>query len=295
MFSLKYFFERKYSIMQFNAMARLLHNSRLLISTRQTGAPFGNLQSSGLHSTASLNDDGTSNAMPEKPKRPVNAYIRFAQSIRSALATSNPKASPTEISKLAAVKWQTLDQASKAKLEDEYKREQAIWLQKNAKYLSQLTDAQKQELKTERQNRIEEKVKRDQKRLLKELGRPKRPLNSFFLFCAQHKPVQGLTKDENKEQMKKLGLQWKQLSGSEKERYVKEAETEMKRYQEEMKKWEDKMLASEHTEVVRKRNVLLPPTPASSRARKGQQSAVKNVTATASVKPNKPTSTTARP
>uniref|UniRef100_A0A182NB24 HMG box domain-containing protein n=1 Tax=Anopheles dirus TaxID=7168 RepID=A0A182NB24_9DIPT len=279
--------------MQFNAMARFLCSSRLLLSTRQTSTPFAAVQISGLHSTTCLNVDGTSKAMPEKPKRPVNAYIRFAQSIRSSLATSNPKASPTEISKLAAVKWQTLDQASKTKLEEEFKREQAVWLQKNAKYLSQLTDAQKQELKAERQLRADEKVKRDQKRLLKELGRPKRPLNSFLLFCAQHKPVSGLNKEENKVQMKNLGLQWKRLPESEKERYTKEAEAEMKRYQEEMKRWEDKMLASENMEVVRKRNVLLTPSPASSRARKGPQQVPGNVAAAA--KPNKPATSTTRP
>uniref|UniRef100_A0A182TCJ6 HMG box domain-containing protein n=1 Tax=Anopheles maculatus TaxID=74869 RepID=A0A182TCJ6_9DIPT len=199
----------------------------------------------------------------------MNAYIRFVQGIRSSLASANPKASPTDISKLAAVKWQSLDQASKAKYEEEYKREQAVWLQKNAKYLSQLTDAQKEEIKLERQQRNEGKVKREQKRLLKELGRPKRPMNGYLRFCAQNKPALGLSKEDNKMQMKNLGMQWRRLSDAERERYSKEAEADMKRYQEEMKQWEDKMLASENMEAVRKKNVLLPPSPASAMAKKG--------------------------
>ncbi|XP_053673166.1 transcription factor A, mitochondrial [Anopheles nili] len=248
--------------MQFYAVARLLCSPRLLLSTRQTG-PIPGTPSCGLQLSAVVNDDGSAKAMPDRPKRPMNTYIRFVQSIRSSLISDNPKASPTEISKLAAVKWQGLDQASKTKLEEEYKREQAVWLQKNAKYLSQLTDSQKEELKLERQQKHDNKVKRDQKRMMKDLGRPKRPMNGFLRFCSKNKPVQGLSTEDNKMQMKNLGMQWKRLPEVEKERYTKEAEVDMKRYQEEMKQWETKMLASDKLEAVRRKNVLLPSSPMS--------------------------------
>uniref|UniRef100_A0A182RCC1 HMG box domain-containing protein n=1 Tax=Anopheles funestus TaxID=62324 RepID=A0A182RCC1_ANOFN len=270
--------------MQLNTLARLLYSPRLLLSTWQPG-PLASVQCSGLHITTSLNVAGTT---PVKPKRPMNAYIRYAQGIRSSLVSANPKASPTEISKLAAVKWQSLDQASKTKYEEEFKREQAVWLQKNAKYLSQLTDAQKEEIKLERQQRNEVKIKRDQKRLLKELGRPKRPMNGYLRFCIQNKPAVGLSKEENKLQMKNLGVQWRGLTDAEKEPFNKQAEADMKRYQEEMKKWEDRMLSSENVEAIRKKNVLLPPSPASSMAKKGGIPVIE--------KQKKPTSTTtARP
>ncbi|XP_050072305.1 transcription factor A, mitochondrial [Anopheles maculipalpis] len=241
-----------------------LQGQRRKLSSWQTGS-LVSAQSAGLHLTPSLN---VAASIPEKPKRPMNAYIRFVQGIRSSLASANPNASPTDISKLAAVKWQSLDQASKAKYEEEYKREQAVWLQKNAKYLSQLTDAQKEEIKHERQQRIDGKMKREQKRALKELGRPKRPMNGYLRFCAQNKPVLGLSKEDNKIQMKNLGMQWRRLTDAEKERYNKEAEADMKRYQEKMKQWEDKMLAAENVDAVRKKNVLLPPSPASLMAKK---------------------------
>uniref|UniRef100_A0A182M5H9 HMG box domain-containing protein n=1 Tax=Anopheles culicifacies TaxID=139723 RepID=A0A182M5H9_9DIPT len=269
--------------MQFGTLTRLLYSPRLLLSTWQAG-PLASAQCSGLHSTASLS---VTSSTPVKPKRPMNAYIRYVQGIRSSLASSNPKASPTEISKLAAAKWQSLDQASKVKYEEEYKREQAVWLQKNAKYLSQLTDAQKEEIKLERQQRNEGKIKREQKRLLKELGRPKRPMNGYLRFCLKNKPATGLSKEENKMQMKNLGMQWRRLTDEEKEPYNKEAEADMKRYQEAMKQWEDKMLSSENVEAVRKKNVLLPPSPASAIAKKGGMPVIE--------KPKKPASTTARP
>ncbi|XP_035910900.1 transcription factor A, mitochondrial [Anopheles stephensi] len=275
--------------MQLNTMARLLYSPRLLLSSWQTG-PLASAPTAGLHSTTSLN---VAASTPVKPKRPMNAYIRFAQGIRSSLASANPKASPTDISKLAAVQWQSLDQASKAKYEEEYKREQAVWLQKNAKYLSQLTDAQKEEIKLERQQRNEGKAKREQKRLLKELGRPKRPMNAYLRFCAENKPVVGLSKEDNKMQMKNLGMQWRRLPDAERDRYTKEAEADMKRYQEEMKKWEDKMLASENVEAVRKKNVLLPPSPASTMAKKGGMPVVGSGGSVP--KPKKPSPTTGRP
>uniref|UniRef100_A0A182K035 HMG box domain-containing protein n=1 Tax=Anopheles christyi TaxID=43041 RepID=A0A182K035_9DIPT len=280
--------------MQLNAMARLLYGPRLLFSTRHAG-PLSSAQCSGLHATSTLNDGGaTTKSIPEKPKRPMNTYIRFVQSIRSSLANANPKASPTDISKLASVKWQSLDQDSKTKLEEEYKREQAVWIQKNAKYLSQLTDAQKEEIKLERQQRHESKVKREHKRMLRELGRPKRPMNAYLRFCIQNKPAAGLSKEDNKMQMKNLGMQWKRLPEGEKERYVKDAEMEMKRYQEEMKVWEDKMLESENAVAVRKKNVLLPPSPASVKAKKG---GIPVINSEPVAKPKKPfvTASAARP
>uniref|UniRef100_A0A182PAS9 HMG box domain-containing protein n=1 Tax=Anopheles epiroticus TaxID=199890 RepID=A0A182PAS9_9DIPT len=274
--------------MQLYAVARLLHGPRLLLSTRQA-SPLSATQSCALHATASLDYGGAAKTLPEKPKRPMNTYIRFVQGIRSSLVSANPNATPTDISKLAAVKWQTLDQASKTKLDEEYKREQAVWLQKNAKYLSQLTDAQKEEIKQERQQRNENKAKREQKRMLKELGRPKRPMNGYLRFCAHHKPVTGLSKEENKLQMKNLGMQWKRLPEAEKERFNKEADADMKRYQEEMKVWEDRMLAAENVVAVRKKNVLLPPSPASVRAKKGGIPVVESAPIT---KPKKTTPTT---
>ncbi|XP_053663297.1 transcription factor A, mitochondrial [Anopheles marshallii] len=277
--------------MQFNTLARLLCSPRLLLSSWQTGQ-LASAQCSGLHITTSLN---FAEAVPLKPKRPMNAYIRYVQGVRSSLASANPKATPMEIAKLAAVKWQSLDQTSKTKYEEEYKREQAVWLQKNAKYLSQLTDAQKEEIKLERQQRNEGKIKREQKRLLKELGRPKRPINGYLRFCQQNKPVLGLSKQDNKMQMKNLGLQWRQLTDAEKEPYNKEAEADMKRYQEEMKKWEDKMLSTENVEAVRKKNVLLPPSPASSMAKKGGIPMPRINPAPAQKQKKSPTSTTTRP
>lgn len=199
-----------------------------------------------------------------KPKRPINAYIRFVQSVRSTLYAKNPKASPADISKLAGAEWQVLDPASKAKLEAEFKKDQAVWLQQNAKYLSQLTDEQKVDIRQARAEKSEEKAKREHRKKVKDLGKPKRPLNGFLLYLTEFRP-KNLNKDENKEQIKLIGQKWSQLSEAEKAPYNSRAAEALVKYHEDVNQWEEKMIAQDHLDVVRRKNLILPPPKESKR------------------------------
>lgn len=242
--------------MPVHGLVRLLNFSRLSISSR-TSLPSYQL-TAGLQTSAHLTNAAASGSkLPEKPKRPVNAYIRYVQSVRSTLHAKNPKASPTDISKLAATQWHVLDAASKSKLEEEFKKEQAVWLQQNAKYLSQLTDEQKDEIRQARADKTEEKAKREYRRKVKELGKPKRPLNGFLLFCADTKP-KNLNKEENKSQVKLMGQKWSQLSEAEKAPYQRRAAEALVKYREEMNQWEEKMIAQDHLDVIRRKHIILP-------------------------------------
>lgn len=232
------------------------HKSTFILIFR-TSLPSYQL-TAGFRTSLHLSDPSTTDTqLPKKPKRPINAYIRYVQSVRSTLHAQNPKASPTDISKLAAVQWQVLDPASKSKLEEEFKKEQAVWLQQNAKYLSQLTDEQKNEIRQAREEKTEEKAKRDHRKKVKELGRPKRPLNGFFLFCADQKP-KNLNKEENRSQLKLLGQKWSQLSETEKVPYTTRAAAALVKYREDMKTWEEKMIAQDHMDVIRRKHIILP-------------------------------------
>uniref|UniRef100_A0A1Q3F5F9 Putative transcription factor a mitochondrial n=1 Tax=Culex tarsalis TaxID=7177 RepID=A0A1Q3F5F9_CULTA len=236
--------------MQMNILSRLFSSTRLWTT---------NIRSTGLGAGLKTSAAGGEPAgtLPVKPKRPVNAYIRFLQSIRPELKTKNPKASPTEISKLAAVQWQVLDLANKTKLEEEYKKEQAIWLEQNAKYLSQLTDEQKEEIRQNRVEKSEVKAKREHRKRVKELGKPKRPLNGFLLYCQDQKP-KNLNREENRSQIKSLSEQWSKLSEAQKEPYQRRAVDAVAKYREDMLKWEEKMIAQDNMDVVRRKNVLIP-------------------------------------
>lgn len=242
--------------MQMNALVRLFSSTRLLISSRPTLPSYP--LNSGIKTSAYLSDSAASEtALPEKPKRPVNAYIRFVQIVRSSLQKENPKASPAQISKLAAVKWQVLDSASKSKLEDEFKKDQAVWLQKNAKYFGQLTDQQKQDIRQARVDKSEDKAKREHRKRVKELGRPKRPLNGFLIFCGEQKP-KSVTKEDNKSQIKSMADKWGKLSEQDKEPYNRKAADLLVKYREDIKKWEDKMIAEDNLDVVRRKHILIP-------------------------------------
>lgn len=237
-------------------LVRLLNSSRLCVSSR-TSIPSYQL-TAGLNTSTPLWDPvGSDSKLPPRPKRPVNAFIRYVQSVRSSLHAKNPKASPADISKLAATQWQVLDAASKSKLEEEYKKEQAVWLEENAKYLSQLTDQQKEEIRQTRAEKTEEKAKREYRKKVKELGKPKRPLNGFLLFCADVKP-KNLNKQENQSQIKLMGQKWAQLSEAEKAPYNSRAAEALVKYHEQMKQWEDKMIAEDHLDVIRRKHIILP-------------------------------------
>lgn len=239
-----------------NRLVRLLNSWQIFTNSRTSLSPYQ--LNAGLRTSLQLSDKATSDSnVPKKPKRPINAYIRFAQSIRNTLHAQNPNASPTDVLKLAAAQWQVLDPVAKLKLEEEFKKEQAVWLQQNAKYLSQLTDEQKDEIRQAREEKTEDKAKRVYRKKVKELGRPKRPLNGFFLFCAELKP-KNLNKEENISQLKSLGQKWSQLSEAEKAPYNARAVEGMVKYREEINQWEEKMIAQDHMDVVRRKNIILP-------------------------------------
>lgn len=237
-------------------LVRLLNTSRLSVSSR-TSLPSYQL-TAGFNTSVPRLDPAASNPkLPQKPKRPINAFIRYVMSVRASLQANNPKASPADISKLAATQWQVLDTASKTKLENEYKKEQAVWLEQNAKYLSQLTDQQKDEIRQARAEKTEEKAKREYRKKIKELGKPKRPLNGFLLYCADIKP-KTMSKEENQSQIKLMGQKWAQLTEAEKAPYNNRAAEALAKYHEEMKKWEEKMIAEDHMDVVRRKHIVLP-------------------------------------
>lgn len=231
--------------MQVNNLVRLINSSRLRISSR-TSLPSYQLVN-GLKTTSFLSDS----TLPEKPKRPINAYLRYVQTIRSSLYAKNPTASPGDISKLAAAQWQVLDAATKSKLENDFKKDQAVWIQENAKYLSQLTDQQKEDIRQARADKTEERAKREYKKKLKELGRPKRPLNGFLLYSADKKP-KNLNKDQNRAQIKQMAQDWAKMSDKEKGPYNDLAAAALVKYREDVKKWEEKMIAQDHADMVRK-------------------------------------------
>lgn len=197
--------------------------------------------------------------LPEKPKRPSNPFIKYVKTVRASLMTKNPRASPPEITKLAAVQWNQLDTAAKSKLAEEYKNELSAWLQQNAKYLNQLTDQQKEDIRQARLKKTEDKVKRDHRKRLKELGKPKRPLNGYLLFCFDDRPTK-LNKEENVRFLKTKAERWGKMTDAEKDPYNRRAADGLVKYHNDVKAWEEKMSAENNLDVIRRKNIIVSET-----------------------------------
>ncbi|XP_055637778.1 transcription factor A, mitochondrial [Toxorhynchites rutilus septentrionalis] len=239
-----------------NTLVRLFQSPRLWITSRPTGLPY-QVNSSITTTAYSADQSATNSKLPEKPKRPINAFMRFLQSVRSSLRAQHPSASTPEIARLATAQWQVLDAKAKSKLEDEYKKDQAVWLQKNAKYLSELTDDQKESIRQAQQDKSERKAKRECRMRAKQLGKPKRPQNGFLLFVSEH-ASKTASKEDNIAQVKSLAQKWAKFTDVEKKPYNSRALDALLKYQNDMRIWEEQMVAENNLDVIRRKHILLP-------------------------------------
>lgn len=75
---------------------------------------------------------------PDAPKRPMSAYLAFANALRAEVKAQNPECSNGEISKILSKKWKEASDDQKKRHRDEeaekwvkYKEQMAIWKKKN--------------------------------------------------------------------------------------------------------------------------------------------------------------------
>lgn len=75
---------------------------------------------------------------PNAPKRPMSAYLAFANSLRAEVKLLNPDCSNGEISKMLSQRWKTAPEDEKKKYKDEeaakwslYREEMVAWKKKN--------------------------------------------------------------------------------------------------------------------------------------------------------------------
>lgn len=98
--------------------------------------------------------------LPEKPKKPLTPYFRFLKQVRSQVVEKNPKATIPEVIRMVAKQWETVDEATKSKFEEEFKKEKITYIEKRAQYDSKLTDDQKTDIKHMKQELTESREKR---------------------------------------------------------------------------------------------------------------------------------------
>lgn len=168
--------------------------------------------------------------IPAKPKKPLTPYFRFMKEIRPKMAEEHPKAVLVDIVRMVAKKWETVDEATKQKFSDEYKKDQIDYMDKRATYDLKLTDEQKSEIKTMKQDIVQAREKRATKKKTRELGKPKKASSSFIHFLIDQKTVTPRGKETYLEWQVKITNIWSKMTDAEKEKYVLLSKAESEKY-----------------------------------------------------------------
>nr|NP_732527.1 mitochondrial transcription factor A, isoform B [Drosophila melanogaster]AAF55779.2 mitochondrial transcription factor A, isoform B [Drosophila melanogaster] len=200
--------------------------------------------------------------LPPRPKKPLTPYFRFMREQRPKLKAANPQITTVEVVRQLSKNWSDADAQLKERLQAEFKRDQQIYVEERTKYDATLTEEQRAEIKQLKQDLVDAKERRQLRKRVKELGRPKKPASAFLRFIASERinTPQG-DKQTYREWHQKTTAKWTRLSDSEKEVYMQESRKEMELYRKAISVWEEKMIRLGHIDVVRHGNLIDPPEP----------------------------------
>lgn len=168
--------------------------------------------------------------IPPKPKKPLTPYFRFMKEIRPQISQEHPKILLPDVVRLVAKKWETVDEATKQKFSEEYKKDQIEYMERRAKYDLKLTDEQRAEIKAMKQEIVEAREKRATKKKTRDLGKPKKASSSFIHFMADQKTASPRGKETYREWQTKMSDAWTKLSDAQKEKYILLSKVESEKY-----------------------------------------------------------------
>lgn len=197
------------------------------------------------------------------PKKPLTPFFRYLQLTRPKILSEHPKMHTVEVVKEVAKRWETVDQATRQKLEDEYKKERDVYEKLNTQYKAKLTPEMVETLKMARQERQESREKRQLRKRNKELDKPKKIPSAFLRFLSEQRlkspPPPSVSYQVF---LKQVAEKWATLSDADKKPYFDAYHKEATGYKVALEKWEAKMLKDGNLDVVR--SPLLLETPLSS-------------------------------
>lgn len=128
-------------------------NFRLAASFQSAKAPL-----SIKHPDASVD-------VPAKPKKPLTPFFRFLKEERPKLVIANPNLAMVDSVREVAKKWSVVDDSTKKKLNEEFKKEQVEYLKKRTVYENNLTEEQKYDIQMAKQELEHKKEKRAYKKV----------------------------------------------------------------------------------------------------------------------------------
>ncbi|KAH8381380.1 hypothetical protein KR093_003908 [Drosophila rubida] len=200
--------------------------------------------------------------LPPRPKKPLTPYFRFMREMRPKLVAKDPKITTVEIVQELSRRWVDVDAQLKERLQAEYKKDQESYVELRSKYDAKITDEQRAEIKQMKQEISDAKERKQLRKRVKELGRPKKPASAFLRFIASERmnTPQG-EQQTYRDWHQKATAKWTRLSDDEKAVYLQESRKELDQYKKTISIWEEKMIRLGHIDVVRHGNLIDPPEP----------------------------------
>lgn len=183
--------------------------------------------SSALHSKSLEEQIG----LPPRPKKPLTPYFRFMREMRPKMLAKDPKITTVEVVRQLSKSWVDVDPKLKERLQSEYKKDQELYLEQRTKYDATLTDQQRAEIKQMKQDICDAKERKQLRKRIKELGRPKKPASAFLRFVASERTNTPQTPNQTyREWHQKATAKWTRLSDEEKAVYLRESRKELDQY-----------------------------------------------------------------
>ncbi|CAH0563315.1 unnamed protein product [Brassicogethes aeneus] len=193
--------------------------------------------------------------IPEKPKRPLTAYLRYLAEHRPVVTRENPDLKAKDIVRKCAEDWNKLHDSIKEKFAAEWKVESESYDTKLLKYNESLTPDMRDALKKATKEQKSKKERRKLKKLYREHNKPKRPLTAYALYLTD------LCKQEGKhlrDIFAEKKQAWSTLPQQEKDKYQDMYIKEKVRFEKELAAWEKKMREDGHEDLVGKKEEVIP-------------------------------------
>ncbi|XP_025157047.1 transcription factor A, mitochondrial isoform X2 [Harpegnathos saltator] len=197
-----------------------------------------------------IKSDIEKNILPPKPKKPLNPYFLYFQSVRNKLQQEHPGIKYIELIKKVSQEWAKIDPTIKQKFQKQHDENYTVYKQKLDHYNNSITDDQRMLIIEELMKKKGVLEKNQTKQKLMELGKPKRPLSAYLIFLRNKKDSKD-PKIPQKEWIKNLSNEWNKMTTEDKDKYYTEAKELQEKYNTDLKKWEQNMIQMGHFDLLR--------------------------------------------
>lgn len=185
------------------------------------------------------------------PKKPLTGFFMFRGENYENIKKKNPKASITELSGILGQQWKALDEGQKENFQNQYAAEmedynkQMAAIEADPTMNLKLVQLKEQKAQVSREKAYKKALK-EKKSLMKDLGRPKRSINSGYSLFSQEKFSSYHQKGKPvSETTKIISEAWNSLSEAQKEPYLSRFDKFKEQYNVDLNAWKEKMATNE--------------------------------------------------